>query len=74
MPKTLYEQWQWWRGELAQARRAEAKAFAVVHRSFRGAAVGPTSAEYWALDRARNKTFRRQERLMAFVKRNTRRK
>ena len=70
MAKTTLEKWQFWRGELAKARRDEAKALAAVHRGFKKASGGPTYDEHTALMSAVAKTIRTQNRLLAFVDRN----
>lgn len=70
MAKSVYDLWQWWRARLADARRSEAKALAIVHRSFKRVPPGPTAAEHRALVMAQSQTFRTQTRFMVFVKRN----
>lgn len=74
---TVHQQWQDHRKRLADAKRAEAKALAVVHRRFKSSvraatALGPTSAEYWVLRRAFNKTIRMFDAMCRFVDRHKR--
>ena len=67
MAKTVSEMWQIYCDRLAEARKSEAETFTAVNQSFKGSAPGPTVDEYWALARARNKTHRVKEQLMAFA-------